>query len=81
MTLTVRVPGAGRITVTGAEIKNASRRVGKAGSYRLTVRLTARAIKRLKARRQLRISAKVAYRPASGRAQTATVAVELKASR
>lgn len=46
LTLTVKVPAKGTITVSGADLAKASKAVSKAGSYRLRAHLTSAAAKR-----------------------------------
>jgi hypothetical protein len=75
--LTVSVPGAGRITITGAGIRTARRSVSGAGTYRLMVSMTGKARKALK--RKLKLKLGVGYTPASGQSSRATVALTVKA--
>jgi hypothetical protein len=75
--LTVSVPGAGRITIAGAGIRTVRRSVSGAGTYRLKVSLTAQARKALKRKLKLRLG--VGYAPASGQSSRATVALTVKA--
>jgi hypothetical protein len=76
--LSVRVPGKGRITISGAGLRPVTRSVGKADIYHLRVGLTARAQSALRHRHRLRLRVRVGYRPASGSASTATVALTVK---
>lgn len=78
-TLTVKVPASGRITVSGASLRTVVKSARKAGSYRVTVKLTARAKRALKRKRRMKVYAKVSYRPSSGRSSKVTAAIELKA--
>ena len=77
--LTIKVPASGRITVTGAGVKTVKKSVSKAGSYRLTVRLTANERSKLKRGKKLKLKLRVGYAPAAGRASTATVSITVKA--
>jgi hypothetical protein len=76
--LSVRVPGKGRITISGAGLRRVTRSVGKAAIYHVRVRLTARARSALRHRHRLRLRVRVGYRPASGSSSTATVALTVK---
>jgi hypothetical protein len=76
--LSVRVPGKGRITISGAGLRRVTSSVGKAAIYHLRVRLTARARSALRHRHRLRLRVRVGYRPASGSSSTATVALTVK---
>jgi len=77
--LTVRVPGAGRITVTGAGVTRVSRKVARAGTYRITARLSAAARRHLKQRRKLPVKLRVGYTASVGDSSTASVAMTAKA--
>jgi len=66
--LTVRVPGKGQITISGADVGRMSRPVAKAGTYRLTVWLTHNAAKQRHQERMLSTKLLVRYRPSAGRA-------------
>lgn len=76
--LTVRVPAAGRITVTAPELKTLRRSVARAGSYKLTLALTANAKRALKHKRKLRLVLHIAFAPHAGRSSSASVAITVK---
>ena len=69
----VKVPGAGRITITGAGIRTVHRSVSKAGTYKLRVTLTAKEKRLLKHQRKLRLTLQVRYTPSGGASSVATV--------
>lgn len=69
----VRVPGGGRVTITGRGIAAVSRVVRRAGAYRLKVRLTASERSRLRLKRKLGLGLRVRYAPPGGNASTVTV--------
>jgi hypothetical protein len=73
--ITVRVPAAGKITITGAGVKRSVAFVRRAGSYRLRVPLTPAARSALRHRRKLRLALHVGYRPAGGPGSSVTVPV------
>jgi len=64
--LTVKVPGRGRIAITGAGVRTVRRSVARAGTYKLRVTLTAKQTKALKRKRKLRLRLRVAYTPVTG---------------
>jgi hypothetical protein len=77
-TLRVRVPAAGSIRVSGGSVRNASRRATRAATYRVGVRLSAKARKALTRRGQLKVRVKVAFRASGGSASSRTVTVTFK---
>lgn len=77
--LSVKTPASGRIAVTGVRVATVSKRVSKAGTYRLKIGLNTKARKMLKKRRKLAAKVRVTYTPASGRASATTLTVTLKA--
>ncbi|HEV7494820.1 hypothetical protein [Baekduia sp.] len=76
--LTVRAPGKGSITISGAGIRTIHKSFAKAGSYKVAVTLSAAGKRTLKRRHRLKLSARVGYAPAQGTASSATVALTLK---
>jgi hypothetical protein len=76
--LKVRVPGRGRITVTGAGIKTVRRSVSKAGTYELRVMLIAKARRVLGREHKLELKLRVQYAPAGGPASAATVRLTVR---
>ena len=77
--VTVKVPSAGKITTSGARARAASRRVSKAGSYRVGVVLSARAKRQLRKARRLKVAVRVTFTPSSGVSSSSTLSVTLKA--
>jgi hypothetical protein len=61
--LTVQTPAAGRITVTGRNLKTAKRSVHKATTTTLRVRLGRAAVSKLTAHRRLKIKVRVKFAP------------------
>jgi hypothetical protein len=78
-TLRVRVPSAGRISVTGASIRRASVSAGKGGRFRVKVALGAKAKQRLAKRKRLTLKVRVAFKPANGASVARTVTLTFKA--
>jgi hypothetical protein len=84
-TLSVKVPGPGKIDTTGARIRAAKTTITRPGTAKVKVRLRAagaRALARAKTDR-LRVGVRVAFTPAAGRraAKTVTVTYKHKAGR
>jgi hypothetical protein len=78
--LRVRVPGRGRVTVSGAGVKTAKRQVSRAGTYTVRVVLTAKARKALKRSksRSARKRVRVTFTPAQGSASQRTLSLTYK---
>lgn len=76
--LRVLVPGAGRVSVAGASIRQAGKSAGRAGTYTVRVALNPRARKALAKRERLRVAVRVSYRSASGQRVSRTVRVTFK---
>ena len=79
-TLRVKTPGKGKLTVTGAGVKKASKSVAKAGTYAVKVTLTPAARKALAKAGQVKKKLKVTFKPAQGKASSTTVSLTYKAS-
>jgi hypothetical protein len=71
--ITVRVPAAGQITITGAGVRRTVAFVRHAGSYRMAVALTPGARSALRHRRRLGLALHVRYLPAGGSGSSANV--------
>jgi hypothetical protein len=76
--LTVKVPAKGSISISGAGIRTARKSASKAGSYRVTVTLTAAGKSTLRHKHRLKLRARVGYTPAHGSASSAIAALTLK---
>jgi hypothetical protein len=76
--LRVRVPGAGRIAVSGALVRGARRSVGKARTVRVRVVLSQKARRALRKRGRLGARVRVAFTPQAGGTETRTVTVAFK---
>lgn len=77
-TLEVRVPGAGRISVSGAAVRTSRRSATKAGTYSVKIALRARARSSLKKRKKLSVRVRIAYRVAGGRSASRAVLVTFR---
>ncbi len=73
----VKVPAQGRVTISGPDIAKVTTAVPKAGTYKVAVRLTGRAKRRLARRGRLKVALKVAYGQTGG-VMTTSTSVELK---
>jgi len=76
--VSVRVPAKGRIVLAGTGVTTVRRAVSKAGVYRLTVRLTSTAGRRLARQHQLRLKLRVGYTPTGGGSATASGSLTVK---
>jgi hypothetical protein len=77
--LRVRVPSAGSIRVSGRAVRSAGRRATRSATYRVEVRLSAKARKSLAKRKALRVRVRVAFRSRDGKTARRTVTVRFKA--
>lgn len=71
-TLRVKVSGKGRLTASGKSLKRVTKAAGKAGAYKLQVRLNAEARKALNRKGKLKKKVKVTFTPSEGRASSVT---------
>jgi sugar lactone lactonase YvrE len=76
--LMVKVPGRGRISTSGPGLSSSSITAGKAGSYRVAVRLSQRSQRTLKRKHRLTVRVVVRFTPATGRAQSVGVSMTFK---
>ena len=81
MALRARVTVGGRIRVSGPGVRPAQRRAGKAGAYRLLVRLSASATRSLERRGRLSVNVTVRFTPVAGRSQAVRVRLTFKAGK
>lgn len=77
-TVRVKVPGKGRVTISGAGIKRVGRFTRRAGTYQLRLMLTASAMTRLRRRHKLHLRLRVADTLAGGGASAAVVRLTVK---
>ncbi len=77
-TLTLRVPGPGKLKVKGKLIKPASAKAAKAGKVKLRLKLTPPALEKLERKGQLRVKVLVTFDPAGGPPRTKPVQVLFK---
>lgn len=76
--MSVKVPAKGRITINGAHVRKVTKSVAGAGTYNLTVTLTAKARRKLRHRRSLKLVLRVGYLPVGGGPSHATVRLTVK---
>jgi hypothetical protein len=78
VSLTVRVPGAGRLSLSGSRIGAASRAVTRPATYTLKSRLTVSARRTLSRRGRLTVTARLRFTPKSGSAVSRSVKLTIK---
>jgi hypothetical protein len=78
-TVSVKVPGKGRITASGSGLRSVRRTAGRAGTYRVKVQLTARAKRTLQRRHRLKVTVRVGYTPLGGTGSSSTLSITVKA--
>lgn len=71
----VKVAGKGKIRTSGSGLRRASRSAGKAGMYRVTVKLSKRARRTLQRTHRMKVWVTVRFTPSSGKAQSVRVPV------
>jgi hypothetical protein len=74
----VRVPGAGRVSLSGSGLRAVSRSLKRASSATLTVKLSARSQRLLKRRSSLRLRLTVRYASATGGTQSKRVTLTFR---
>ncbi len=74
----VKVPGKGKIRASGSSLKRTTMSAKKAGTYRVTVRLSKRARRTLKRTHRVTVRVAVRFAPAKGKAQRVRVPVTFK---
>jgi hypothetical protein len=79
ITVALKVPAKGKLSISGANLKTVKRTVAKAGTYKLKVALSAAGKKQLAHKRRLTVKLRVGYTPAVGQASTVTVTLTVKA--
>ena len=76
--LTVTVPGPGKLVLGGKGVKGATKSVAAAGKASLTVKATGKALKKLTAKGAVSLQAKVTFTPTGGSARTKVEPLTLK---
>jgi hypothetical protein len=71
-TVSAKVPGPGTITVSGGNVKTATKHAGTAGTTTVKATLTAKAIKSLKRHHKLAVGLNVHFTPTAGTSRTVT---------
>jgi hypothetical protein len=69
----VKVPGPGRITITGVQIGTVRRFVARAGTYRLRVHMTRKARRALRHKRKVKLRMRVSYVAADGQGSSRVI--------
>jgi hypothetical protein len=75
--LRVQVPSRGVISIRGQSIRRVERSLGRAGAYRVRVRLTSRAARALGRGHRLRLVLRIGFKPAGGPGSSITVRLEV----
>ncbi len=79
--LRVKVPRAGRISVSGASLRTTRKSVSRGATYSVTVRLSAKARKRLlRSRSTLKVEVHIVFRPRTGASVSKTMTLAFKRS-
>lgn len=82
VTVRVDAPAAGRLRVSGANVRTVNRSVKKAGTYTLRVPLRAAAKRRVTSGRTVRVGLRTEFRPrAAGKSQRVTTSVSVRKGR
>lgn len=76
----VKVAGKGKIRTSGSGLKRASRSASKAGTYRVTVKLSKRAQRTLQRTHRMKVWVTVRFTPPNGKTQLARVPVTFEAN-
>jgi hypothetical protein len=71
-TVSVKVPGPGSITVSGSNVKTATKHAGAAGTSTVKATLTAKATRSLKRHHKLTVTINVRFAPTDGISRTIT---------
>jgi hypothetical protein len=79
ITLSIKAPGKGRISVSGSGLGTVTKSVANVGSYTLKASLTARGKKLLKKRRKLKLKVRVGFTPTTGKASSETITITVRA--
>lgn len=79
--LTVRVPAAGRVTVSGPLIRSAKKDASKAGLLKMKVTLNKPALRALRSKKRINVAIRVRYAPTRGSSSTARVSAAFEARR
>jgi len=77
-TLTVNVPGPGRLVLKGGGVKKVTKSAKKAGSVKLAVKATGKALKKLNEKGKATLKAKLTFTPTGGTALTKPRSLVLK---
>jgi hypothetical protein len=75
VTVSAKVPGPGTVSVTGSNVKTASKHAGAAGTTTVKAALTSKAVKSLKRHHKLAVAVSVRFTPTGGTSRTVTKSV------
>lgn len=77
-TLPVKVPGAGKLTISGKGVKKTSKKSKKAQSLKMTVKATGKTLAKLESAGSVKVKVKATFKPSSGIAVSKTKSIVLK---
>jgi methionine-rich copper-binding protein CopC len=77
-TLPVKVPGAGKLTISGKGIAKTSKKSKKAQSLKMKIKATGSALSKLKSAGSVKVKAKATFKPSSGISVSKTKTIVLK---
>jgi hypothetical protein len=77
-TLPVKVPGAGKLTITGKGIKKTSKKSKKAQSLKMKIKPTGSVLAKLESAGSVKVKAKATFKPSSGISVSKTKSIVLK---
>jgi hypothetical protein len=77
-TLSVRVPGKGKLTLKAKGVHAVSKRFSRKGVVKLTIRPTAATLRKLRQTRSAQLKATVVYLPAHGKRRSRTLTITLR---
>lgn len=78
VTLTVKVPSAGTIRVSGSGLKQSTRKATRSTTYSVTAKLSKHAQSTLRKTGRLKVRARVRFAPAKGKTVSKTVSLTIK---
>ncbi|MDQ2700848.1 MAG: hypothetical protein M3Y23_05910, partial [Actinomycetota bacterium] len=77
----VSVPGKGKIRVSGSGLARASKSAKKAGTYRVTVKLSQRAKRTLRRKDRVKVRVRVRFRPVEGKSSVVRRSVTFRTAK
>ena len=75
VTLVIKAPGKGKVTVSGSGVSTAGKSVGASGTYTLKLTLGKKARSAIKHHKKVKVKLRVAFKPSNGVASSANITV------